>query len=351
MLTYILGPVLVLLPQRWREHLFGHLEVDWLRAATISGFLETAGGMLLLIAWYLARIQELVNEQTAVAVEALGRQQDLKGLTNIEAAYAMGLGGLMTMFLHPLTWLLSYCSVEGVFRFFAAVSAEEARGTGLLGVIEWAARTQKKRSYEKAVPLIPDKLTVAPEGKEKWDAKVESCRPKPTWKYPLTVRIGGNYFQVTGDSTDPDAAQKARGGPVRPHTFYLKRVPAGEAYRGVVDFDPNEALKPNEPGLGSIALGALRDGLRVQSLPLAPDHVHRDINKDGVFLRITSCRPKPDWTAGRTVRFEDCYYRLDGPFDADPPRPFGYTLRLLPAGVPGRSVVQYDPQDVLRKTE
>jgi hypothetical protein len=351
MLTYTIGPLLVLLPRRWREQLFDNLEVDWVRAAALSGFIETIGCMLLLVAWYLTRIHALVNEQTAVAVDALGRQQDLKGMTNIEAAYAMGLGGLITFFLHPLTWLLCYCSVEGVFRFFSAVSADEAKGTGLLGAIEWAIRTQKKKSYEKTVPLIPDKLTLAPEGKEKWDAKVESCRPKRTWKYPLTVHIRGEYFQVTGDSTDPDAAKRARGGPVRPHTFFLKRVPAGEAYRGVVEFDPNEVLKSEEPGIGSLALGALRDGMRLKSLPLVADLVHRDLTKDGVFLRITSCRPKQDWAVGRTVRFEDCYYRMDSTFDAEPPRPFGYTLRLLPAGVPGRSVIPYDPQDVLRKTE
>lgn len=62
-----------------------------------------------------------------------------------------------------------------------------------------------------------------------------------------------------------------------------------------------------------------------------------------LVLEIHSCRAKSDWTPPRVVRIGDEYYRLESISEGKRPRPFIFHLRRLPAGVPGRSVLLYDP--------
>ena len=64
------------------------------------------------------------------------------------------------------------------------------------------------------------------------------------------------------------------------------------------------------------------------------------------FLEIHACRRKKDWTPPRVVRSQDEYYRLESCLRGPQPRPFRYKLRRLPAGVPGRTVLQYAPPEV-----
>ncbi|PYU87515.1 MAG: hypothetical protein DMG51_01960 [Acidobacteria bacterium] len=53
-----------------------------------------------------------------------------------------------------------------------------------------------------------------------------------------------------------------------------------------------------------------------------------------------------------TVRFQDSHYRLEVLSGGSAPRPFRYILRKLPAGVMGRTVLVYSPEDapVVAKT-
>lgn len=349
MWTYILGPVLALLPARWRAMWFGRAPVSWARATMVSGFVEAVGCALALAAWYLTKIQELVNQQTAVAVDALGKAKDLQGLTNIELAYSMGLGGLFTFLANPLTWLLVFCTVEGVWRAFAATLNDESPGTGILGVFDWMIVRRQKRAYEARVPLVEDRVTRAAEGvsNQDWSLKIETCRPKPSWSGPQIIRIKDEYFRVQRETIDDQAQYRGDGQPVRPHTYFLKRVPAGEAYLGCEDYHPRDVLKPAGPGLGAIALGALKDGMKIKVTPLVADSVRRDMEGPDVFLHIESCRPKEGWTIGRTLKYEDCFYRIEKSYETQGPRPWGHTLRLLSMGVMGRSVILYDPNEIL----
>ena len=67
------------------------------------------------------------------------------------------------------------------------------------------------------------------------------------------------------------------------------------------------------------------------------------------ILEIRASRRKQDWTPPRIVRYQDSYYRLEADSIGPPPRPFLYTLRRLPVGVPGRTVLLYAPFDVVIK--
>jgi len=89
------------------------------------------------------------------------------------------------------------------------------------------------------------------------------------------------------------------------------------------------------------ALGALPD-IEVDT----DEHVlfARDIVMlccDGLTRMVT----EPDWNPPRVVRYEDRYYRLEDYARGSGPRPFVYRLRRLAAGVPGRTVLVYSPDE------
>jgi len=69
------------------------------------------------------------------------------------------------------------------------------------------------------------------------------------------------------------------------------------------------------------------------------------------ILQVSACRKKDGWNPPRTVRYEDTYYRLESASLGHRPRPFEYTLRRLPAGVPGPRVIWYTPVDVVLRKE
>jgi hypothetical protein len=71
------------------------------------------------------------------------------------------------------------------------------------------------------------------------------------------------------------------------------------------------------------------------------------VTRDGPeeILEIRACRRKPEWNPPRTVRYQDSYYRLEASADGTPPLSFRYTLRKLSAGVPGRTVLIYAPEE------
>lgn len=337
MLTYLLGPVLSLLPQRWRQNLFAEGNVDWVRATLVSGVLCGAGCLLSLAVWYLHAIQAGIDAQVDVTLAAT------KGAPGRGAGMAMGFASYVTFLLHPLTWALGYFSAEGIYRAFAATINGEAPGSGPLALVDWTVRTMKRRAYERRVPLVADLVFRDERGKQ-WNLKVESCRPKPLWKYPKVIKYGEDFYQVVGESVGEGTA-------ARPHVYLLRAAAAGEAFRGMEIYDPKEALRPAAPTIGQSAVRAFRDGLRLRTLPLVVDEVERVVDEQGVFLRVRSCRPKEDWPAGRVIRHEGCYYRMAEEYEAEPPRPFGYVLQLLPAGVPGRRVIDYSPEDVLRQAQ
>lgn len=93
--------------------------------------------------------------------------------------------------------------------------------------------------------------------------------------------------------------------------------------------------------------GAIGERLLLARLPQVSDELWFRRNASGEILEVRSCRRKEDWTPPRVVRYEESYYRLEGSSLGTPPRPFHYTLRRLPAGVPGRSVLLYSPSDAV----
>jgi hypothetical protein len=95
----------------------------------------------------------------------------------------------------------------------------------------------------------------------------------------------------------------------------------------------------------SSLVSAVRERVLIASLPIVSDELCFRTSASEEILEIHASRRKEDWTPPRVVRFRDSYYRLEADSLGPAPRPFHYTLRRLPAGVPGRTVLLYSPSD------
>jgi hypothetical protein len=244
MLSYTLGPFLAFLPKRWRESLSFHASVEWRPAVLLSGILECAVALIALVHWYSYSVTHWAADAVFSAIQN-GAEIDPN---------AIGFAGLAVMFLHPLTWLIVYCGVEGMVRLCAAFTDTT------LGVL----------------PLfLADKIY-------------------------LQLARGGNPLSVGTDK------------------FSQSHLASG--------------------------IRAVRETALMATLPFVPDELYFTTEGSDEILEIHSCRVKTEWTPPRVVRHEDRYYQLEACSERSAPRPFVYTLRRLPAGVPGRTVLIYSPE-------
>jgi hypothetical protein len=89
----------------------------------------------------------------------------------------------------------------------------------------------------------------------------------------------------------------------------------------------------------------MKEKVASSRLSQVPDELLIATNASEEILEIRAWRAKPDWTPPRVVRYEDRYYRLEDYARGSAPRPFVYRLRRLAAGVPGRTVLTYSPDE------
>lgn len=92
-------------------------------------------------------------------------------------------------------------------------------------------------------------------------------------------------------------------------------------------------------------VAASLERLRHSRLAPVPDELLLSHDQEDEILIIRACRRKEDWIPPRTVRYEEVFYRLEAFFEGVPPRPYHYRLRRLSAGVMGRTVLVYAPEE------
>ena len=245
MWTYIVGPILSLLPRGWRKALPFSEDIRWAHAVAISGFVELVVALAGLLKWYSISMTTWVNRGLEVALNSKAGS----GITD----QAIGAMAWFMWANHPLTWILGYFSVEGAVRLCGAAFSDSLLGT---------------------LPLfLVDK----------------------------TVRV---FFG--GSKTTQEV-----------------------------------------PGAASSFFGAVGEKILQSSVPLGADEISFQKDAAGEIMEIRASRRKQDWDPPRVVRFEESYYRLEECSKCVGPRPFRYKLRRLPAGVPGRKVLLYEPGDAV----
>ncbi len=335
MWTFVIAPILSLLPRRWRQEIFGETGMDWAHATLISGFVIGIGCLLGLIAWFLFFIRLASAEQAGLVLQGLSQKAPPQGATGAGMSYAMGLSALVAFLMQPMTWVLGGFAIDGFFRGVAALVTGESPGTLPLAIVAWATGRLRRRAYEARVPLVADQVTRGGE-KDAWALRVASCRQKPEWIFPLTIRYQGEYFQIAGQA--PTGATQAR-----PNVYLLNRPPAGEAYRGVREYDPEALLQAPEeqPNFLAQYLRDKAERWRLKRLPRVPDVIERGDGGQGWHLKIESFREKPEWKLGRTIRFEEEMFRVSETFRGSEAQPFGYRLRKLLENEAARGVIDY----------
>ena len=232
MWTYLAGPILAFLPARWRTAYLRNMSVDWPRATQYSGAIEALVAMAALVVWY-----SIFVTSAGPAIEKY-----------VGWPYSGPLG-LVSLFMHPLTWVICYFGAEGVVRLLAGLVAEEAPGTLPLVLADRAIWFVHHEEWRGELALVRDKVD---RHGLTGELRIASCRPKETWKYPLTIRYEGEFFQVQGEGRLPSER-------TRPHVYRLTKLPANEIIRGLEDYDPESVLREERlPGFFATIAGELK---------------------------------------------------------------------------------------------
>jgi hypothetical protein len=124
--------------------------------------------------------------------------------------------------------------------------------------------------------------------------------------------------------------------------YLLEQIYAKILRRGAPE--PAGAVTFSESHVSSY-FGAVREKVVSARLSEVPDEHYILKNTAEEILEIRAWRAKPDWNPPRVVRYDDRYYRLEDCARGSGPRPFVYKLRRLAAGVPGRAVLVYSPEE------
>lgn len=233
MRTYLLGPFLVLLPESYRRRLGGRWDINWTRAALLSGFAQVWVAILLLALRYLDFIRSIIQRYGDTMVEATGNKETLERALN-----TLGPMAWLEYLLQPLTLLLIYFFVEGTVRLLVAVSTGEAVGSLPLYLLELgrtrAVEVKRERALE---PLIADEVTRSAPG----ELRIASCRPRDAWDQLTTIEYEGEFYEL---------AETLAGRPPRPYVYRLRPIPPGKVIRGLHHYHPEELLPPKKPGAG-----------------------------------------------------------------------------------------------------
>lgn len=232
MWTYLAGPFLAFLPARWRAALLGEVPVKWERATIFSGVIEATAAIVALVVWYSVFVT-----RAGPAIER-----------HFGWPYS-GLMGLLSLLMHPLTWVICYFGFEGAARMLAGLTTDETPGTLPLVLMDRAVRFARHGEWRAEPALVRDKVERQGESGE---LKIASCREKENWKYPLTIRYEGEFFQVQAERHLADAHE-------RPHVYLLKKLPSNEIIRGLEEYDPETIVREEKPpGFFAAVAGELR---------------------------------------------------------------------------------------------
>jgi hypothetical protein len=164
-----------------------------------------------------------------------------------------GFAAFALMFLHPVTWLIGWCAVEGTVRFLGAACTGNAIGIILLVLLDkiWVRFTSSVRAERPADmrsnwssflpcvrqrvgfighPVLPDEVRYSADATGEV-MSIRSSRPKSGWEPPRIIRCKDIYYR-------PEAIAEQSG--ARPVLYVLRRLPAGVPGRTVITHSPDD---------------------------------------------------------------------------------------------------------------
>jgi hypothetical protein len=145
-LDYVLSMLVSLLPRRWRQWFF--TEYDMWPAAAACGIAQYLTCVVCLFVRYVSAMQRTL-EGFAGATVAQGREE---ALAVPAVQFGAGFAALTQFMFSPLSVILFYLILEGLFRFLAAVVSHEIIGTMPLYLIGWGCARIKRAVASSALP-------------------------------------------------------------------------------------------------------------------------------------------------------------------------------------------------------
>jgi len=239
--TYVLGPLLALLPESWRRTSLWYGRVRWERAGTVSGIFEMAAAITGLGYWYMYEMTRRINQITELAESGkLGPEVE---------EHAVRGAALTLWYMSPLTWILFYFFVEGAVRMCAAAFTEKAYGSLPLWVVGktfgaiWApsdervgaqvkehaksiAGTLRERVMVAGLQDVADELRPQTDGADEI-LEIWASRRKEEWDPPKIVRVDDVFYRL-------EECRVGRG--PRPFQYRLRRLSAGVMGRRVLQY-------------------------------------------------------------------------------------------------------------------
>ena len=217
--------------------------IHWPIAATLSGMIESFFSLLAFVYWYSYSVTHWAKDAVYSAINAgAGIPPNTEGF----AAFAL-------MFLHPVTWLISWCAVEGMVRFLGAAFTGNALGILPLFLLDkiWARYTSRVRAecptemgstwssflpwVRQRVgslrrPVLPDEVRYSADAMGEV-MSISSSRPKSGWEPPRIIRCKDTYYRLEAISEQSGA---------RSVLYLLRRLPTGVPGRTVIIYSPDD---------------------------------------------------------------------------------------------------------------
>jgi len=143
---------------------------------------------------------------------------------------------LVEFWIRPLNVVLEYFVFEGVVRFAAALVGHQTLGTLPLYAVSGIHNILDRAKYRRQLgPLVPDEIIRGGAGRQGYDLKVYSCRPKLHWNPYMTVEFEGEFYQMFKE-------EPANGS--RRFIYYLRKNPVGRLVVVIDHYEPDDVLEP-----------------------------------------------------------------------------------------------------------
>jgi hypothetical protein len=313
---YLVGMLLTLLPQRFREGM-------QLRGPALTcSIVQILGAILILI---MRLFMVAAAEQSSLQGDA--KEMFLQGGGSYMAMSSIA--GMAAFWFHPFHMFLYYMLFEGVLRLMAALAGDQILGSlPIHAVVALSDQRRKARHNRSLGPLVVDEV-IRRGKREGYDLKIYSCRPKLNWNAYMTIEFEGELYQMV--------KEEQVSGPRR-FVFYLRTNPVGRSAVVVKHYRMDDVL---QPARDKTSWQQLRDKLISSMDPVVEDKILVGTTRSDYDLKIYSSQPKLEWDSQATIQFENRLYEMFKEESGAKPRRFVYFLRKNPAGRVGKTILQY----------
>lgn len=238
LLRFLLAIPAVLLPQRYRRHFEVLDEFDQRRAALFAGVVQ----MLLFIALWGVGLFLFIDRNAKELAAAMMKANADEMMGSEMFQFAFGAGWFLLYLVRPQSLILLYFILEGFIRWLAALIQGEIVGTLPILIVAtvhgWFSKWEDER---KLPPLVADRVEEV--GREEFQLRIWSCRPRPEWDQLLTISYADKLYEVVRHEFTEGA---------RPFLILLRLKPAHKIVRGLHQYAPDELLQPKAKAVARV---------------------------------------------------------------------------------------------------